>query len=317
MRNHTATHLLQAALRETLGPHVKQAGSAVSPERLRFDFTHYAQLSRDEIKKIEDIVNNQILLDIKVDTAVMNLDEAMQSGATALFGEKYQENVRVVAIAGFSKELCGGTHAPATGAIGLFKIVGESGISAGIRRIEAITGAASLDRFRADEDLLDEIQQEYKVARHEIAAMIEKLQKQTRDLERQTLDLKAQSARAGLGDILSCAREIGGVKVLAAAVPAMDRSGLRNLADELKQKIGSGVILLGSPQEEGKVALVAMVTPDVCKKAPAGQIVKQIAPLVGGAGGGKPELAEAGGKDASRLSEAIDQSYGIIEKLLV
>jgi alanyl-tRNA synthetase len=317
MRNHTATHLLQAALRETLGAHVKQAGSAVSPERLRFDFTHYAALSREEIRKIEDIVNNQVWLDIKVDTTVMNLDEAMRSGAMALFGEKYQENVRVVTIAGFSRELCGGTHVPATGAVGLFKIVGESGIAAGVRRIEAITGAASLDRFRSDEDLLDEIQQEYKVARTEIIAMIEKLQKQARDLERQALDLKAQSARAGLGDILARVREIGGVKVLAAAVPAMDRSGLRNLADELKQKIGHGVVVLGSPQEEGKAALVVMVTPDVCKRAPAGQIIKQIAPLVGGNGGGKPELAEAGGKDASRLSEAIGQSYEIIEKLMM
>ncbi|MCL2877685.1 MAG: alanine--tRNA ligase [Acidobacteria bacterium] len=316
MRNHTATHLLQAALRETLGPHVKQAGSAVSPERLRFDFTHYAQLGNEEIKKIEDIVNNQIWMDVKVDTAVMDLDEAAQSGAIALFGEKYQEKVRVVTIPGFSKELCGGTHAPATGAIGLFKIIGENGISAGIRRIEAITGAASLDRFRADEDLLDEIQQEYKIARPEITTMIEKLQKQARDLERQALDLKAQSARAVLGDILARVREIGGVKILAAAVPAMDRSGLRNLADELKQKIVRGVIVLGSPQEEGKAALVVMVTPDACKKAPAGQIIKQIAPLIGGGGGGKPELAEAGGKDASRLSEAINQSYEIIEKLI-
>ncbi|MDR0310853.1 MAG: alanine--tRNA ligase, partial [Acidobacteriota bacterium] len=276
-----------------------------------------AALSREEIKKIEDIVNNQIWMDVKVDTAVMNLDEAMQSGATALFGEKYQENVRVVAIAGFSKELCGGTHAPATGAIGLFKIVSESGISAGIRRIEAITGAASLDRFRSDEDLLDEIQQEYKITRPEIVGMIEKLQKQARDLERQALDLKAQSARAGLGDILARVIEIGGVKVLSAAVPEMDRSGLRNLADELKQKIGRGIIILGSPQEEGKVALVVMVTPDVCKRAQAGQIIKQIAPLVGGGGGGKPELAEAGGKDASRLPEAINQSYGIVEKILL
>ena len=317
MRNHTATHLLQAALRETLGSHVKQAGSSVSPERLRFDFTHYAALTREEIRKIEDIVNEQIWLDIKVDTVLMNLDDAMQSGATALFGEKYQENVRVVTIAGFSKELCGGTHAHSTGAIGLFKIIGESGISSGIRRIEAITGAASLDRFRSAEYLLDEIQQEYKIARTEIAATLEKLQKQTRDLERQMLDMKAQSARAGLGDILARVREIGGVKALAAVVPEMDRSGLRNLADELKQKICSGVVVLGSPQEDGKAALVVMATPDLCKRAPAGQIIKRIAPLVCGGGGGKPELAEAGGKDASRLSEAIDQSYEVIEKLLL
>ncbi|MDR0841799.1 MAG: alanine--tRNA ligase, partial [Acidobacteriota bacterium] len=316
MKNHTATHLLQAALRETLGPHVKQAGSSVTPERLRFDFTHYAPLSPTEIRAIEDRVNEQIGFDIKVDTTVMDLDQAMQSGAMALFGEKYQEKVRVVAIPSFSKELCGGTHAPSTGTIGLFKIVSESGISAGIRRIEAITGTASLARFQADEDLLDAIQQEHKVARQEVPALIEKLQRQVRDLERQMQDLKAQSARAGIGDILSSVREVKEIKVLAAAVPSMDRSALRNLADELKQKVGSGVVILGAPQEDGKVALVVMVTPDISKKAPAGQIIKQIAPLVGGGGGGKPELAEAGGKDASKLPEVVRQSYGIVEQML-
>ena len=316
MRNHTATHLLQAALCETLGSHVKQAGSSVTPERLRFDFNHYAPLSRDEIRQIEDAVNNEIWLDVKVETSIMDLDEAAQSGAIALFGEKYQEKVRVVSIPGFSKELCGGTHAPATGAIGLFKIIGENGIASGIRRIEAITGTATLDRFRTDEDILDEIQQKHRVVRTEISAMLEKLQKQARDLERQALDMRSLSARAGLGNILARAREVGDVKVLAAAVPAMDRSGLRNFADELKQKIGRGVIVLGAPQEEGMAALVVMVTPDVCKKAPAGQIIKQIAPLIGGSGGGKPELAEAGGKDASRLSEAVEKSYEIIDKLL-
>jgi len=315
MSNHTATHLLQAALRQTLGTHVRQAGSLVNPERLRFDFTHYAPLSRAEIQKIEDIVNEQIWLDIRVDTAVMSLDDAMQSGATALFGEKYHEKVRVVSISEVSRELCGGTHAPATGALGLFKIVGESGIAAGIRRIEGITGAAALARFRADENLLDEIQQDYKVARQEIPALIEKLQEQARDLQRQALDLKAQSARAGIGDILSRVKEIHGVKVLAATVPSVDRSGLRNLADELKQKIGSGIVILGTAQED-KVALVVMATSDVCQKAPAGQIIKLIAPLVGGAGGGKPELAEAGGKDISKLAEAMDQSYALTEKLL-
>jgi alanyl-tRNA synthetase len=316
MKNHTATHLLQAALRETLGPHVKQAGSSVTPERLRFDFTHYAPLGPAELRQVEDIVNAQIALDTKVDTAVMDLDQAMQSGATALFGEKYQEQVRVVTIPGFSKELCGGTHAPATGTIGLFKIVAESGVAAGVRRIEAVTGTASLERFRADEELLDAIQSEHKVARQEIPALIGKLQRQARDLERQMQDLKAQSARAGLGDVLSRVREVKGVKVLAAAVPPMDRSALRNLADEFKQKVGSGVIVLGSPQEDGKVALVAMSTPDVAKKAPAGQVIKQIAPLVGGGGGGKPELAEAGGKDASKLGEAVERSYAVVGQLL-
>ena len=316
MKNHTATHLVQAALRETLGSHVKQAGSSVTPERLRFDFTHYAPLSQAEIRKIEDRVNEQIGLDIKIDTTVMDLDQAMQSGAMALFGEKYHEKVRVVAISDFSRELCGGTHAPATGTIGMFKIVGESGISAGIRRIEAITGTNALARFRADEEILDAIQFEHKVTRPEIPSLIEKLQRQVRDLERQMQDLKAKSARGGLGDIISRTREAKGIKVLAAAVPSMDRAALRNLADELKQKVGSGIVILGAPQDDGKVALVVMVTPDVSSKTPAGQIIKQLAPLVGGGGGGKPELAEAGGKDAARLPQAIEQSYAIVEQLL-
>ena len=317
MKNHTATHLMQAALRETLGTHVKQAGSSVTPERLRFDFTHYAPLSKAEIRKIEDRVNEQIGLDTKIETTVMDLDQAMQSGAMALFGEKYQEKVRVVTISDFSRELCGGTHAPATGAIGMFKIVSESGISAGIRRIEAITGMNALVRFCADEELLDAIQFEHKVTRPEIPSLIEKLQRQVRELERQIQDLKARSARDGLGDILSRVREVRGIKVLAVAVPAMDRAALRNLADEYRQKVGSGIVILGAPQDDDKVALVAMVTPDVSRKAPAGQIIKHLAPLVGGGGGGKPELAEAGGKDATKLPQAVEQSYDIVEQLLV
>ena len=314
MKNHTATHLLQAALQRVLGPHVKQAGSLVSPDRLRFDFTHYAPLTRPEIQKIEDLVNAQIWLNEKVETAVMDLDDAMQSGAMALFGEKYQETVRVVAVPGFSKELCGGTHVPATGSIGLFKIVDEGGISAGIRRIEAVTGPAALSRFRSDEQLLDIIQGENKIARQEIPALVEKLQGQLKDLQRQIMELKAQSARSNIQAILSQAREIHGIKVIAATLPAIDRGSLRNLADELKQKIGSGVVILGMPQDD-KVALVAMVTADLCKKIPAGQIIKLIAPIVGGSGGGKPELAEAGGKDASKLSEAIEKSYSLVESL--
>jgi alanyl-tRNA synthetase len=315
MKNHTATHLMQAALQRVLGPHVKQAGSLVTPDRLRFDFTHYAPLTKAEIQKIEDLVNEQIWLNAKVDTAVMDLDDAMKSGAMALFGEKYQEKVRVVAIPGFSKELCGGTHVPATGSIGLFKIVDEGGISAGIRRIEAVTGPGSLARFRSDEQLLDIIQGENKIARQDIPALVEKLQGQLRDLQHQIMELKAQSARSNIGAILSQTREIHGIKVVAAALPATDRGSLRNLADEIRQKLGSGVVILGTPQDE-KVALVAMVTADICKKIPAGQIIKLIAPIVGGSGGGKPELAEAGGKDASKLPEAIEKSYSLIESLM-
>jgi alanyl-tRNA synthetase len=315
MKNHTATHLLQAALQKVLGPQVKQAGSLVAPERLRFDFTHFAPLTDAEIQKVEDLVNEQIWQNATVRTTVMDLDSAMKSGAMALFGEKYQESVRVVEVPGFSKELCGGTHVPATGTIGLFKIVSEGGIAAGIRRIEAVTGPGSLARFRADESLLDAVQFDNKISRQEIPAFIEKLQTQVRELQRQVVDIKAQSVRGNIGAMLAQTRDVRGIKVLAQVLPETDRSSLRNLADEIKQKLGSGIVILGTPQD-GKAALVVMVTGDLAKKIPAGQIIKQVAPLVGGAGGGKPELAEAGGKDSSKLAEAIERSYSIVEDLL-
>jgi len=315
MKNHTATHLLQAALRQVLGAHVKQAGSLVTPERLRFDFTHYAPLSPAEIRKVEDLVNAEIWSDAPVTTSLMDLEEATKSGAIALFGEKYQEQVRVVEIPGFSRELCGGTHVPATGHIGVFKIISEGGISAGIRRIEALTGPAAFERFRADEELLDALAEENRVPRREIPALVDKLQGRVRALERELGELRARSARSSIGDILAGAREIRGVRVVAHAVPATDRAGLRTLADEVKQKLGSGVVVLGTSQE-GKPALVVMVTADLCGKAPAGAIIKRIAPLVAGGGGGKPELAEAGGKDAARLPEALRAAYAVVEELL-
>jgi alanyl-tRNA synthetase len=315
MKNHTATHLLQAALQKVLGPHVRQAGSLVSPERLRFDFTHYAPLTDAEISKIEDLVNEQVWRNATVQTTVMELDDAVKSGAVALFGEKYQEQVRVVEVPGFSKELCGGTHVSATGTIGLFKISSEGGISAGIRRIEAITGPASLAQFRSDERILDIIQNEHKVARPEIPALIEKLQSNIRDLQRQISEIRAQAARSNIDAMLLKARDIGGIRVLADTLPSTDRASLRNLADELKQKLGSGIVILGTSQD-AKAALVVMVTKDICKRIPAGQIIKRIAALVGGGGGGKPELAEAGGKDPSKLADAIDQSYSVVERLL-
>ena len=315
MKNHTATHLLQAALRQVLGAHVKQAGSLVTPERLRFDFTHYAPLSPAEIRKVEDLVNGEIWNNSPIGTSLLDLEEAMRSGATALFGEKYREKVRVVEVPGFSRELCGGTHVPATGHIGVFKIVGEGGISAGVRRVEAVTGPAALERFRSDEELIDALQEEGRVPRQEIPALLEKLHGRVRSLERELGELRARSARSAISDILGTGREIRGVQVVAHAVPSTDRAGLRTLADELKQKLGSGVVVLGTPQE-GKPALVVMVTADLCGKIPAGGVIKKIAPLVGGGGGGKPELAEAGGKDASRLGEALDASYGVIEEML-
>ena len=315
MKNHTATHLLHAALRSVLGPHVKQAGSLVAPDKLRFDFTHFAPLSAPEIEKIEDQVNEQIWGNQTVRTNLMDLESAMKSGAMALFGEKYQEKVRVVEIPGFSKELCGGTHVGATGAIGALKVVSESGISAGVRRIEALTGPGALARFRSDEKLLDHIQTEYKVARPEIPSMLEKLQAQVRNLQKVVGDLKVQNARSAIGEILTTVRSIEGVRVLAQRVPEMDRAGMRSLADDLRHKLGSGIVILGTPQD-GKVALVVMVTEDLCRRIPAGKIIKEIALLVGGTGGGKAELAEAGGKDSSKLADAIERSYSIIEALL-
>ncbi len=315
MKNHTATHLLQAALQNVLGPHIKQAGSLVSPERLRFDFAHFAPLTSAEINKIEDLVNEQIWRNARVETTVMNLDDAVKSGAVALFGEKYQEQVRVVDIPGFSRELCGGTHVSDTGTIGMFKIVSEGGISAGIRRLEAITGPAVLARLRSDERILDMIQREYKVLPEEIPALIEKLQGNVRDLQRQIGDIKVQAARSNIDKMLAKTRKIRGIKVLADALPETDRASLRNIADELKQKLVSGIVILGTSQD-GKVALVVMVTHDICKQIPAGEIIKKIAHIVGGGGGGKPELAEAGGKDPSRLADAIEQSYSVVEDLL-
>jgi alanyl-tRNA synthetase len=315
MKNHTATHLLQAALQRVLGKHVKQAGSLVEPDRLRFDFTHFAPLTAAEIRKIEDEVNEQIWRNTVVDTKVMELEQAMKSGAVALFGEKYQENVRVVEVPGFSKELCGGTHVPATGTIGSFKVISEGGISAGVRRVEAITGLAALERFRSDEDILNQIQTEYKIGRLELDAAIEKLQSQTRELQRQISDLKLQHARAGLSDVQKEAHIVAGIKVLARELPETDRTSMRVLADELKQKLGSGIVVLGMPQN-GKVALVVMVSEDLCQTIPAGRIIKEIAPLVGGSGGGKAELAEAGGKDSAKLADAISRSYSVIESIL-
>jgi alanyl-tRNA synthetase len=315
MKNHTATHLLHAALQKVLGPHVKQAGSLVAPDRLRFDFTHYAPLTRAEIQEIEDLVNQQIWRDEKVETKVMDLEDAMNSGAMALFGEKYREKVRVVEVPGFSNELCGGTHVQATGTIGICKIISEGGISAGVRRLEALTGPGALARFRADEDILEYVQSEFKVSREDLPDTLEKLQTQIRQLQRQVADLKVQNARSSLSGILGQAREIRGIKVLVHTLPETDRASLRAIADELKAKLGSGIVILGTPQN-GKVALVVMVTDDLCRRVPAGKIIKEIAPLVDGAGGGKPELAEAGGKDSSKLADMIERSYSIVEAML-
>jgi alanyl-tRNA synthetase len=316
MKNHTATHLLQAALQKVLGHHVKQAGSLVASDRLRFDFMHFAPLTSAEILAIEDEVNREIQKDIQVLTQQMDLDEALKSGAMALFGEKYQDTVRVVSIPGYSKELCGGTHVSATGSIGIFKIVYEGGIAAGVRRLEALTGLGALNRFRADEQILDFVQSQYKVARQDISSWLEKVQAQMREFQDQIEKLRLKSAKAGLSGMLESIKEVRGIKVLAHVVSQTDRASLRAVADELKQKLGSGLVVLGTTQDE-KVALVVMVSEDLCRRLPAGKIIKEIAAIVGGTGGGKAELAEAGGKDSAKLADAIERSYSIIESILV
>jgi alanyl-tRNA synthetase len=282
---------------------------------LRFDFTHFAPLTSAEIQKLEEEVNEWIWRNVTVDTQVMQLDRALETGAVALFGEKYQDDVRVVEVPGFSKELCGGTHVPATGTIGIFKILSQESVAAGVRRLEAVTGPGAYERLRTDEELFDSIQSRYKIARHEIASTLEKLQNQIKDLQRQVAELQVRTARSQMDQILGDIREISGIKVLAHQVPEMDRGSMRGLAEELRQKLGSGVVILGNPQD-GKVALVVMVSQDLSKRIPAGRIIKEIAPLVGGSGGGRPELAEAGGKDISKLADALQASFSVVQGIL-
>jgi alanyl-tRNA synthetase len=301
-RNHTATHLLQAALQQTLGKHVKQAGSVVDPTRLRFDFTHYASLSADERAEVERLINNEIVENVPVGLEVMDLDNALQTGAMALFGEKYGDKVRVVTVPGFSRELCGGTHVSRTGDIGVARIVYEGSISAGVRRIEIITGpSAVLSRFESEKG--------------ELSAELEKAREQQRLLERQLEHLKEKVAVALTAEVEAAAREIGGVHVVATTVDGVDRNQLRNMADQLRNKWKSAVVVLATPTDSG-VALIAAVTKDLTAKVHAGKLVGAVAQAVGGKGGGRPDLAEAGGKDAAALPAALSGAYAAIEKML-
>ncbi len=314
-RNHTATHLLHAALREVLGDHVKQAGSLVAPERLRFDFTHFKPLAAAEIREIEEIVNAKIRENIAVKTDVLELEEALKLGATALFGEKYQQRVRVVQVPGFSMELCGGTHVLRTGDIALFKIVSESAISAGVRRVEALTGERAVKRFLDDEETLNQLTEQLHIPAEALPEALSRVQRDLKEATREVERLRLKLASRESGGAIEEAREVEGVKVLSRRVENLDRSGLRNLADQLKNQLKSGVVVLGMPSD-GKVSLVAMVTPDLTGRIQAGALIKKIAPLVGGGGGGKPDMAEAGGKDVSRLDEALEEAYRAVAELL-
>jgi alanyl-tRNA synthetase len=322
-RNHTATHLMNAALRNILGTHVKQAGSLVEPGRLRFDFSHFAPVDAAELKDIEQQVNEEILLNNELETNIMAIDEALASGALAFFGDRYPEsNVRVVTIPDatsprgfFSKELCGGTHVKRSGDIGIFKIIGESSVAAGVRRIEAISGVRALEEYQRAADSLRSIAAGLNVGPEEIEATTQKLIEGRRELEKQLNTVQKKSAQGSADELIAKAREVKGVKVVAARVPDMTREALRGLVDTLKQKLGSGVIALGMVEDE-KVVLIVGVTKDLTAKCNAGKIIQAIAKEVGGSGGGRPDLAEAGGKDTAALNMALETVPAILDRML-
>jgi alanyl-tRNA synthetase len=321
-RNHTATHLMHAALREVLGSHVKQAGSVVAPNFLRFDFTHYQPLTPKEIEEIERLVNQHILRNQPVQTDEMAVEEAMRSGAMALFGEKYGEKVRVLSIAGaesvFSKELCGGTHVRATGDIGVFKIVSDESIASGVRRIRALTGIDAFERFREDELLIDQVAGNLRTSRTELPAMVGKLQEDLKKARREADELRmkiASGAASGASANGDEVRDVAGVRVHAREASGLDSSGMRQLSDTLLARIKSGVVVLGR-SSDGKASIIVRTSADLAKRVPAGQVIKELAPIIGGKGGGKADMAEGGGTLPEKLSEALEASYGVIEKLL-
>jgi alanyl-tRNA synthetase len=320
-RNHTATHLVHAALKEVLGTHVKQAGSVVAPNYLRFDFTHYQPISESELKEIEDLVNRYILENHPVATNEMEIEEAMRSGAVALFGEKYGAKVRVLSVGGgeFSRELCGGTHVRATGDIGSFKIVSDEAIASGVRRIRAITGFDAFERFREDEKLIAESLGILRTQRDNLPTAIEKLQEELKRTRREVEELKMKIATGAIGGAGSAngdeARDVSGVKVLAKTVEGLDKGGMRHLSDTLLAKLKSGVVVLARTDED-KVSFIVRVSDDLTGKVKAGKIVQEIAPIVGGRGGGKPDMAEGGGTDASKLNDALQASYSVVEQML-
>ena len=314
-RHHTVTHILHATLRSVLGEHVKQAGSLVSPERLRFDFTHYTAVTEREKERIEELVNERILENHPVDTVVMDIDQAIAAGAMALFDEKYGDKVRVVAVKDVSKELCGGTHARASGDIGLFKIVSEAGIAAGVRRIEALAGRRAFQKVKREEKDLREIAQLLKASDSDIVGRVEKLMAQLRDSEKE-LDRtkhKLQSSRAD--DVIGEAMEIQGVKVLVKRADGMDSKDLRDFGDKLRDKLGSGILALGSVRDD-KVGLIVMVSKDLTQRFHAGKLIKEMAPILGGTGGGKADLAQSGGRDPGKLDAALEALYDAVKKAL-
>ena len=302
--NHTATHLLQAALKELLGDHIKQAGSQVTPDRLRFDFTHFSQLTLEERETVETRVNEKIRANIVTKTVILDREQAIEDGATALFGEKYGDSVRVVSLSNYSKELCGGTHVAATGCIGLFQIVSEGGIAAGVRRIEALTGRAAVEHIQARARREQKVCDMLSVTPDNLSDKLESMAASNKDLEKQVAALSTQLASSDLGDLLSNASEIEGVKVVSALIPLDSPKTLREVGDKLRDDMGSGIAVLGG-EINGKAALLAIVSKDLTRRIKAGEIVNKVAAIVGGKGGGRPDMAQAGGSMPDKLKEAI------------
>ena len=312
-KNHSATHLLQKALKTVLGSHVEQKGSLVTPDRLRFDFAHFQPMTAEEIAEVETLVNKEIRAALPVTTDVMNIEEAKKSGAMALFDEKYSENVRVVSMGDFSKELCGGTHVANTSEILAFKILSESGIAAGVRRIEALTGDAVFAYYKEQEAQLANVAKLLKTKPEAVSEKIEHLYAEIKALQSENEALKSKAAKDALGDVMNQVQEINGVKLLAARVDDVDMNGLRDLGDQLKEKLGDGVVVLASVKD-GKVSLMATATDEAQKKgAHAGNLIKAIAAIVGGGGGGRPGMAQAGGKNPAAVDDAIKEAAKVVE----
>jgi len=313
--NHTATHLLHSALRQVLGDHIKQAGSLVAPDYLRFDFTHFTSLNREEIQRIEYLVNEKIRENIQVNTRMTSLDEGLKEGAIAIFEEKYGEEVRMVTINNFSKELCGGVHVPYTGQIGFFKIISEASIAAGMRRIEALTGKEALKYVQSSEEFINEIQQSLDSSRKDIPGQIEKLKDSLKEKEKENKALRQKLAHQKYKKVDDQARKIKGISVLSQKVEGLNNTELRELADSLKQKIRSGIVVLGATYED-KVYLVAAVTKDLVGRVKANEIINEITKTAGGGGGGRADFAQAGGLKPEILDKTLERSYSILEKML-
>ena len=312
-RHHTGTHLLHAGLRRVLGTHVTQAGSLVAPDHLRFDFSHGASLKDREVEQIEELVNEQVQANVPVSHSEMDLDEALRMGAMALFGEKYGNRVRVIKIGDFSTELCGGTHLDRTGEIGLLKVAGEGAVASGVRRVEAVAGPAAIESVARKEAALREAAELLKIGPLEVPKRLQKLLEEQRALEKQLTELEGRLARSRAEDLVKAARQVNGVAVIAGRIDGLDADGLRAVADTLRNRLGSGIVCVGSVVD-GKVNLIAAVTKDLTSRFQAGKLIQEVAKAVGGGGGGRPDLAQAGGKDPAKLDAALELAYAFVAR---